>query len=278
MQWKKNDYVVVSFSGGKDSTAMLLRMIELNEQIDEIIYCNTFKEFPDMQEHIKQIQSYVMDLGYKFTILQADTTFDYLMFDYAPQRTNEDLKKHKGYSWPGPRMRWCTGRLKTDVISKYLTPIRSSYNLITCIGIAINELERVERKTLQKPNNRYPLLEWGWNEEQCLQYCYNKGYTWNNLYELFRESEHICPRVSCWCCPLQNLSSLRILRKNFPELWQELLEMETKTWRNFRKDYSVQELDIRFAFEEEKLQQGQSIRNRIFFKELREKLEKIKNE
>ena len=34
---------IVSFSGGKDSTAMLLRMLEENMQVDEIIFCDTRK-------------------------------------------------------------------------------------------------------------------------------------------------------------------------------------------------------------------------------------------
>ncbi len=32
---------IVSFSGGKDSTAMLLRMLEENVQVDEILFCDT---------------------------------------------------------------------------------------------------------------------------------------------------------------------------------------------------------------------------------------------
>ncbi len=32
---------IISFSGGKDSSAMLLRMIELKYPIDEIIFCDT---------------------------------------------------------------------------------------------------------------------------------------------------------------------------------------------------------------------------------------------
>ena len=34
---------IVNFSGGKDSTAMLLKMIEKDMPIDEIIFCDTGK-------------------------------------------------------------------------------------------------------------------------------------------------------------------------------------------------------------------------------------------
>jgi hypothetical protein len=35
--------------------------------------------------------------------------------------------------------------------------------------------------------------------------------------------------VSCWCCPLQGLEELRTLRREFPELWEQLLEWEAQT-------------------------------------------------
>jgi 3'-phosphoadenosine 5'-phosphosulfate sulfotransferase (PAPS reductase)/FAD synthetase len=50
---------IVQFSGGKDSTAMLLMMLEKNMPIDEIIFCDTGKEFPQMYEHIEKVQKYI---------------------------------------------------------------------------------------------------------------------------------------------------------------------------------------------------------------------------
>ncbi len=46
---------IVSFSGGKDSTAMLIMMIEKNMPIDEIIFCDTGMEFPAMYDHIDRL-------------------------------------------------------------------------------------------------------------------------------------------------------------------------------------------------------------------------------
>ena len=46
------DYHVVSLSGGKDSTAMLLLMLEMGMQVDEIVNVDTGMEFPGMAEHI----------------------------------------------------------------------------------------------------------------------------------------------------------------------------------------------------------------------------------
>jgi 3'-phosphoadenosine 5'-phosphosulfate sulfotransferase (PAPS reductase)/FAD synthetase len=102
-------------------------------------------------------------------------------------------------------------------------------------------------------------------EADCLAYCKARGFDWDGLYDIFH-------RVSCWCCPLQSFEELRKLRKHFPELWAKLGEWDEKTWRTFLKKYSVKQLDIRFAFEEECLAQGLPIKGKAFFDALNEKL------
>lgn len=261
----KKDYVIISFSGGKDSSALTLRAIELKMHIDEVICCDTYKEFPAMYRHIEKVKKVVEDAGIKFTMLRSEKSFDYLMFEHSVKRKNQDLEGHKGYSWAGPLQRWCTSKLKVDVIRRYLAELNNKFNVIQLIGIATDEQYRLERQYANRDDVRFPLVEWGWSEEDCLKYCYSKGYDWEGLYELFS-------RVSCWCCPLQPLEELRKLRTHFPDLWAELIDMDNRTWRKFKSDYTVEQLDVRFAFEEERKAQGLSITNRDFFRELKKRL------
>lgn len=138
--------------------------------------------------------------------------------------------------------------------------------VIQLIGLAADEEYRLERKNNQDQTHRHPLIEWGWTEADCLKYCYEYGFDWDGLYEIFK-------RVSCWCCPLQSLEELRKLRTHFPDLWEWLLDMEHRTWRTFRADYSVDQLEIRFQFEDERLAAGLPInRTREFMSELRKRL------
>ena len=267
----KENYYVVSFSGGKDSTAMLLRLLELNEQIDEVVFCDTYKEFPSMYQHIEKIKKVVESKGIKFTTLKSEKSFDELMFNYSPKRKKPDEFKAKygdvnGYSWASFNLRWCTSALKISVINRYLKQLKKEKRVFEYIGIAADETKRIERK-----NNKekiMPLVEWGWSEQDCLNYCYSLGYDWGGLYKLFN-------RVSCWCCPLKNLEELRTLRKHYPKLWQELKDMDNRTWRQFRADYSVEELDKRFTFEEQRIAQGKSIRSREFYQQLKELLKGV---
>ena len=83
---------LVSFSGGKDSTAMLLKLIEKGYPIDEIICCDTGKEFDEMYEHIKQVES---NIDIPITHLKSEKSFDYymyLIYNYFYKQGKEFLK------------------------------------------------------------------------------------------------------------------------------------------------------------------------------------------
>lgn len=51
----QNQFHAVSLSGGKDSTAMLLLMIERGMPIDMVLYADTGMEFPEMYNHIAKL-------------------------------------------------------------------------------------------------------------------------------------------------------------------------------------------------------------------------------
>ena len=218
---------IVSFSGGKDSTAMLIMMLEKKMQVDEIIFCDTGKEFPQMYEHIRQVERYI---GREVTVLKWKYSFDYMLSEYANKKGKNIGRKGKG--WPDSKIRWCTGFLKRDVLKQYF----KGREIIQYHGIAYDEPKRIGKNGT---NIRYPLYDWGITEKQALAYCYNLGFTWGGLYEIF-------DRVSCWCCPLQPLRELENLYTYFPELWAELIEMDKKSWRSFRADYTVAQLTEKF--------------------------------
>ena len=74
----KEQYHLVSFSGGKDSTAMLLGMLERDMKIDCILFCDTGLEFPAMYDHIAKVEK---DIGRKITSVRAEHTYEELIYD-----------------------------------------------------------------------------------------------------------------------------------------------------------------------------------------------------
>lgn len=259
---------VVSFSGGKDSTAMLLKMIEEDIPIDCILFCDTGLEFPQMYEHIDRVEK---ETGLSITRVKAEQSFEYMMFEQPIKRGADSPitirygEGMTGHGWAGPRMRWCTKKLKEEPRKRFLKAFKPYYEMRHYVGIAADEQKRLERKNNQNPNHVHPLVDWGMTEADCLEYCYSKGYDWGGLYKIF-------DRVSCWCCPLQSLEDLRKLRLNFSELWEQLKDWDDRNFRTFRADYTVRELETRFCFEEECIRMGKPIRGKAFMAELRERL------
>lgn len=260
------EYHMVSFSGGKDSTAMLLRMIELGYRIDEVVNFDTGVEFPSMYEHIENVRKVLDEHGIKFSVFRSEYTFEHFLLERERESATNVIIN--GWGWPSINNRWCTANLKTRNMEQYLKDLSQSYTVIQYLGIAMDESKRLERDHHKKGKFRYPLVEWGWTEKDCLKFCYENGYDWGGLYRIFN-------RVSCWLCPLQKISELYKLWENFPELWNQLRIWDEKlveqygsdTYR-FKGDYRVSELEKRFVIEQKRKRNNITIKSKNFYKEL----------
>lgn len=232
---------IASFSGGKDSTAMVLRLIEEGYPLDEIVFFDTGWEFPDMYDHIEAVENYI---GRKIVILKPKMSFMYWLLDreiIARKGPQKGQVHRVGNGWPSPTRRWCT-REKVAVLDKYCD------NAKRYIGFAADESRRVYGKTLNSAKYKciYPLIDWDMSEDECLAYCYERGFYWNGLYDVFR-------RVSCFCCPLQRISELRKLRRHYNHLWQQMILWDAsiaKHNKGFRGYKSVADLEKRFVEED----------------------------
>lgn len=231
---------MASFSGGKDSTAMVLKLIEKGCQLDEIMYVDMQYEFKEVCDNIQKVKEYIGTKGVKFTILRQEYSIDYLQFEKPIVPRNKNYNKRNGYGWANRNYRWCTNRAKILTINKYLKKYKD-YNLIQYIGIAYDEPERIR-------SLNYPLVQWEMTEQECLEYCYSKGYTFGGVYNYMK-------RLSCWCCPLQSKTDLRYLYKYHKNLWAKLLQMDEcnndKTIK-FKDGKTVKEWQEMFENEEVK--------------------------
>ena len=256
---------IANFSGGKDSTYLLLELIRRGLPLDLVLNVDTGMEFPAMYRHIDRVErELLVPDGLPLVRLKAERSFEEWMLEAArPGRT-------PGYGWPGAMARWCTGQLKLHIINNFSTTLPADVELHQYIGFAVDEQYRLKRKTNQSKRKHYPLVEWGITEAQALEGCRQAGYTWDGLYDHFS-------RVSCWCCPLQSLDELRALYRGFPELWAKLRALDDRAlaqfgWDNpyarFRPHESVRMLERRFQLEQAWSEAGESIRSRKFYRAL----------
>ena len=227
---------IASVSFGKDSLAMLLRLLEENKPLDEVVFYDTGMEFKAIYNIRDKIIEILKQRNIKFTELKPKCEFCYKMFDKPVKAKNGTT--HYGYSWCGGRCRWGTTE-KLVALEKYCK------GAVEYVGIAVDETQRLIKE--RKGNKQFPLAEWGMTEKDCLQYCYDKGYNWlEDGIDLYS----ILDRVSCWCCANKNLKELKNYYLYLPKYWQKLKDLQSRTDRPFKNNkYTIFDLEEKFKKE-----------------------------
>lgn len=239
-----NHEVHVSFSGGKDSTAMLLMMLDRGEQVDRVLWFNGGWEFAEMHDHVARVEQAI---GSDVTKIEYDLTYYLTEYRFNCARGPHKGEPRQGYGWPSWCLRWCT-TAKRESIKRYQCGLHCNY--VSCIGMATDEIGRAEKMRASASRGpretlRFPLIEWGVSEADALEYCLNRGLDWGGLYRARS-------RVSCWCCPLQRVATVRFLWHERPELWAELRAMTARIrkpmGRRFGR-YTLDEWEAKFKRE-----------------------------
>lgn len=211
---------IASVSFGKDSLAMLLRLLEEKMPLDEVVFYDTGMEFEAIYKIRDKMKEVLLGLNIPFIELKPEKPFEWYMFEKEVKGRNG---VHFGYSWCGGVCRWGT-TAKTKAIDEYCG------NNFQYIGIASDEPKRIEKE--RKPEKMLPLVDWGMTEKDCLNYCYEKGFYWEeNGFRLY----DVLDRVSCWCCANKNLKELKNYKTKLPEYWEKLKGLQRKTEIPFKK-------------------------------------------
>lgn len=144
------------------------------------------------------------------------------------------------YGFPTTIGAWCNSRLKMAALAN-IAPKTKGHSVVQYLGIASDEPERIARHT--KPNVILPLVDIGWDEAYCRLWCETN----NLLSPIYTTSE----RGGCWFCHNQGVSQLRLLRKDYPDLWALLLKWDNDSHITFKpNNLTVHDFDKRFYMED----------------------------
>lgn len=224
---------IASVSWGKDSLAMLLKLIETGSPLDEVVYFDTGMEFPAIYDTRDMTLPLLEEHHILYTDLRPRNPMWWSMFcrhvhETEPQKKpnpmNVAFKKagmlpdgiHYGYGWCGDSCRWGTSE-KNRALDKYA----EERDAIVYVGIAADEKSRLAKET--KPYKRHPLALWGMTEADCLEYCNDNGFFWEQDGVLLYD---VLDRVSCWCCRNKNQRELKAMHDHLPDYWERLVAME----------------------------------------------------
>ncbi|MCH7761618.1 phosphoadenosine phosphosulfate reductase family protein [candidate division TA06 bacterium] len=254
LEYRKEKLHIVSFSGGKDSAAMLLRMIELGDPIDKIIFFDTGKEFPELYDYVKRMSAYTKEtIGVEVEWIQPHATKSGATFeDWFYGKRVGGFHDGKQRGWPMAKDPGCWWSRQ----SKMVPGNKICNGHYRYLGFAKNEEKRV--KFYKTPNPRtgkskhddghiYPMVDWDWNEEDAREYLIERGWA---------EPFHVqFNRTGCYLCPYQPVKSLKVLARKYPHHYEEILELQKNSPNDFKPGIGYDEL---LKIREEALAEGDS--------------------
>lgn len=233
---------VVALSGGKDSTAMAQWLVE-NEPREYTFICTpTGNELPSMFAHWAILRD---RLGGTFIPIMGGTL--------------EGLIE-KQNALPNWRQRWCTRMLKIEPYAAWLMQQEKLYDrIISYVGLRADEEEREggDYSKIENIESRFPLRELGWGIADVTSYLEKKGII-------------IPERTDCAWCFYQTLGEWWVLWKEYPDIYQQGVNLEKKVGHTFRspgRDTWPASLDdLRTEFEKGRVPQNTKRQYDIFGK------------
>lgn len=192
---------VVALSGGKDSTAMALRLAEVEPRDYEYIGNFTGNELPELFEHLELMECV---LGKPIKRVQADVDLYGL------------IERHRMI--PNFRARFCTVELKIEPTIAYMQTLPPGSVLY--VGLRADEEER-EGIYGEDLICDFPFRRWGWGIEHVIGY-------------LLRREINIPARTDCGTCFYQRLGEWWNLWKFNRPVFMEGVTIERKHGHTFR--------------------------------------------
>jgi hypothetical protein len=212
---------VVALSGGKDSTAMALRLAEI-EPRDYVYVCTpTGNEPPAMFAHWRKLGEL---LGKPIIPVIGGTLVGLIKAQNA---------------LPNWRQRWCTRKLK---IEPYAAWLMNNSPAISYVGLRADEEDREGGDYADVPNvdSDFPMRRWGWGIADVISYNARRGVD-------------IPIRSDCMWCFWQRLIEWYELWRDNLSAYLEGEAMEEATGHTFRSPgrdtQPVSLRDLRLKFE-----------------------------
>lgn len=236
----KNQEYVLSLSYGKDSLACLGAIEQLGLPLDRIIHAEVWAtptilaDIPPMVEFKSKADKIIKE-RYGIQVEHLRSKWDYQTQFY--ETFKKGVRVGEMYGFPLRQNPWCNSRLKAGVLDS------AKKNCVSYVGIAIDEPNRFK---ILSDKMRSPLVEANWTEQMCRDWCIEN--------DLLSPIYTTSARGGCWFCHNQSIEQLRLLRRNYPHLWELLLMWDNDSPVSFKPDgRTVHDFDARFALEDEGL-------------------------
>lgn len=244
---------LLSWSGGKDSTASIILAHKNNIHIDKIIMSEVMFSHKDNisgedTEHIEWVRNVaipkITEWGYDVEILRDKE--DYLsLFNTVVTRSKESSRNGKLRSFPIGGMCFLNNYGKMRPMHQF-KKANCNKNTIEYVGIAIDEPKRLDNMKSRNINAISLLEKYNYTEKMANDLCVE----YNLLSPIY--ARKVNRRQGCWFCPNRSIEQFAELYVKEPNKWEMLVKL-SKTPNlcsyGFKYGLTVQEVEKKILLE-----------------------------
>lgn len=242
---------IASCSFGKDSVATILLALEHNEPLDRVVFVEVMfdhergisGEDPTHIEWVHRVAIPKLEaMGVKVDVEKSHR--DYVgLFKRKKTKPRDLTKIGKLQGWLIQKKCALNCEGKKRCLDKYHRNFKRP--IVQYVGIAIDEPIRLARLG----SNKISLLaKYGYTEADAWRKCEEYGLL-SPFYGLGYK------RNGCWFCPNKPVKYLAFIRREHPDLWEELRSFDripNKVSEKFNKRYTFEELEAQLDIEDKK--------------------------
>lgn len=211
--------LIASYGGGVNSTAMLIGAVERGIIFDLITFADTGGEKPETYEYIWKFSEWLTDHGQQ-SITMVRNRSKYASLEDNCLKTQWLPSKTYGFSS-------CSQKWKLDPQRRLINnwaPAKAAWKngqkVTKAIGYGVDEIRRAKISDDEKYHYWYPLIEWKWDRECCVEVILHVGLT-------------VPIKSACFFCPSSKKKEVLWLAATHPDLFQRAVDMENNSaWRH----------------------------------------------
>lgn len=208
---------VAFWSGHANSSAMCLRMVEIGQAPDLIVHAVTGLEFPEVYDFMDKFEKLIGVQVIRENVIAKKPNYEFDKYFNQPFCRGKFVGSIHGFPMMAGRC-WHKANVKNPVYRKYERNARETYT-----GMTVDEVHRIS----MNPKYKYPLIDWRWDAKFCLHFLKTRDIP-HPIYDRGFK------RLGCVFCPNQSKEDLFIIYRDYPKIWDKLLDYESKSPRKMR--------------------------------------------
>jgi hypothetical protein len=232
--------LIINFGGGTNSTGLLVGLHERKIRPDLIVFADTGDEKPGTYEHLWRLHAWLAKVRFPpITVLRRKISRGKnkgRVFTLEEECYANKTLPSRAFGFSGCSVKWKAQVVDGALKRAYREHIRKGGAIRRMIGIDYGELHRAKFQPTPPFEWEYPLIDWRWTRQECLDAIKRAGIADPG-------------KSACFYCPSSRKVEVVDLMLRHPDLFDRAVAMERMARPHLGEDTRIDGLGRHWSWE-----------------------------